>query len=254
MSILSWGPRAKKLAWTIVILFAGVIIFVFAAFFSTSDGNAAASPSASASDMTGEAMRLKYYFDTYNDMYAAMRLKELFTAGQITQNEYNGEYAATGDSISVEAAKEYKKVHKALNCLEKGLSKKDLAKDDVFLENEMKNGAAVISLFDTQDTRDRVERLVKVIGQWKASPDDAHTKAMEAGILSGDVTYGEIVFLHAYMRAACKDIPAINVDGRQYDLNGYMDGRAMGAGSGLSINDYFENASMELLLKNNAAG
>lgn len=251
MKTLLGGSEVKKFAASIIILIVGITIIIFAIYGTSSAGTPAApSPSASPADMSGEASWLRYYFDTYHDMYAALKLKDLYTSGEITQDLYGDKYAAAADSISSDDAKEYKKVHKALNGNDKKLSKKDLAKDEAFLEGKMESWPAVISIFDMQSVRDRAERIIKVIDQWKATPDDTSTKAMETALSDSGITNGEKVFLRCYIMATCSDIQQINVDGLKFDLDGYLAERVMG--SGLSVKDYFENASLGLILNGNA--
>jgi hypothetical protein len=185
---------------------------------------------------------MKYYYDTYGDIYAALSLREMFEAGQITQDEYKGAYAQAGDALGKADIKESHKLEGLLNCALTRLSEKDLLKDRLILTEAIKNSPMLISIFDTQQQRDEVEKAVGIIDEWTKTPDDTHTASMEAELQSDGLSCGARVYLYYYLSQASGNVRSVGADGKTYDIAYYLDNRLGG---------YLSGALSETLRQNN---
>lgn len=183
---------------------------------------------------------MKYYYDTYGDIYAVIALRDMFEAGQITQDDYSGAYAQAGDTLSRADIKEYRKLRDALNCTLTRFSEKDLLKCRAILMEAMKKSPVLISIFDTQQLRDAVENAVKITDEWALSPDDSHTANMEAELNSEELNCGARVYLYYYVAALSGSMQSVNADGETYDPAYYIEKRLGG---------YLNDALAELLVQ-----
>ncbi len=185
---------------------------------------------------------MQYYIDSYNDMHAALVLRQMFEAGEITQETYTGGYAAAGDALDVLHIHELHKAASVLNGRLSGLSQKSLLKFSLILSELMKTSPVMISIFSDQSQRDEVENAVKVIDTWALMPGDGNTKAMEDVLLSQRLSCGAKVYLYCYLTAASSRVESVMYNGEKYAPAYYIESR---------LDGWFTEALFELLLENN---
>lgn len=204
--------------------------------------SAVPSPTKSQQQIRQETLAMRHYYDAYGDIYATLVLREMFEAGEITQEDYSEIYTSAGDALSRTDINEYHKIRDVLNCRRSRLSQKDLLKCQVILMEKMKSRPVLISIFDLPEQREEVEKELQVIDEWAASPDDGNTGRLESELVSERLSCGARVYLYYYIRGKSGNIEAIELDGKEYDPVYYIDSR---------INKWFNDALSELLAQNN---
>jgi hypothetical protein len=227
---------------SITLLAALLAALLLTACTAETDAGASPYPTLSQQQIDEQETEMKYYYDTYGDVYAALTLRDMFEAGQITQQDYSGAYAQAGENLSRADIKEYHKLSDALNCLLTRLSEKDLLKDRLILTEAMKQSPVLISMFAAQQQRDAVEHAIKTIDDWAESPDDGRTKNMETELCSGGLSCGARVYLYYYIAGTSGGVQSISADGQTYEPAYYLDNR---------LGSYLTDALTELLLQNN---
>jgi hypothetical protein len=202
----------------------------------------APAPTMSQQQIEQRLAAMKYYYNTYGDIYAAVALRDMFEAGQITQEDYTGACGQTGDALRHADIKELHKLRDMLNCLLTRLSQKNLLKCRLILSEAMKECPVLISIFNSQQQRDEVENAVKTIDKWALSPDEQHTKDMETKLGSEAISCGARLYLYYYAAEASGQIQTVSADGEIYDPEYYIE---------VKIGGYLQNALDELLEQNN---
>lgn len=211
---------------------------------STDNAPVSAVPSSTRSQQQIELdnLEMRYYYDTYKDEYAALVLREMFEAGELTEEEYCGVYAAAGNALSSADIKEYHKISDILNCRLTHLSQKDLLKCRLIITEKIKSSPVMISLFDLPDQRDEVESAIKLINEWAGRPDNSNTKKLENELVSGSLSCGARVYLYYYVCGISSNIEAVEFEGEKYDPAYYIESR---------MSEWFSDALSELLKQNN---
>ncbi|MGE5495747.1 MAG: hypothetical protein ACM3S4_10640 [Burkholderiales bacterium] len=208
----------------------------------TSETYTAALPTMSQQQIERKLSAMKYYYDTYGDIYAAASLRDMFEAGLISSKDYSGVYAQAGDALSRAEIKELHKLKGALNCQLTRLSAKDMLKCRLILSEAVKMSPVLISMFDAQQQRDELEDALKVIDKWALSPDEQNTKVMETKLESEALSCGAKVYLYYYTAAASEGIDPVSADGETYDPKYYIEAKLGG---------YLKDALYEVFVENN---
>jgi hypothetical protein len=205
-------------------------------------------------DVRDEARQLQYYYDTYDDTYAALLLRQMYEAGDITADDYKGDMAARGDSFDDTAIAQYHQLSQLLNGRLETLTCEDFSINVSLLMADLYDYGVSISLFNNQQTRNRLERAIGAVNSWLNQPDENNTKTMEDMITRRDITPGEIVFLYYYMfNSAGRLSGPILVDGQTYDFYEYADARMIDQKSGLTLLTLQEEAAAKLRQMNRCA-
>ncbi len=225
-----------------VLIIAALAAFILPAACSGEAYTAAASPTMSQQQIEQKLSAMKYYYDTYGDIYAAASLRDMFEAGRISREDYSGAYAQAGDALSRADIKELHKLKDTLNCLLTRLSEKDMLKSRLILAETIKGSPVLISMFAAQQQRDELEDAVKVIDEWALSPNERNTKDMETKLESDTLSCGAKVYLYYYTAAASEDVVPVNADGEIYDPAYYIE---------VKLARYLKDALYEVLVENN---
>ncbi len=199
-----------------------------------------------------EIQQLRYYFDTYDDTYAAIRLRQMYEVGDITDDDYNGDIAARGDSFDDAAMSAYEELSLFMSGQLESLNCEDFSIHISLLMEDLYDYGVSISLFRDQETRDRFESAVLAVEAWLNQPDENNTKTMEDMIAA--ISPGEIVFLYYYIfNSAGRLSRPILVDGQSYDFFEYADTRIIDEETGMTLLMMQEDAAARLRQMNRCA-
>ncbi len=175
-----------------------------------------------------EYEKLIGYCRDYLDMSAADAIKDMFDEGKITSEQYEalwGMWPGMKDYGSDEWAElkdETGMMSDIINGRMSGLGEDDGEYFCGMMCTLPQQGAAYISLFDSQQKQDRIKAGVDLVSKWCSDPTEENMKSVEEAYYSEDLTPGEIMMLGYYIYYN-KDMPArIEVDGASKESLDYI--------------------------------
>jgi hypothetical protein len=146
-----------------------------------------------------EAEELAFYWENYNDESAALQLKAMYDAGEITDSVFCGDmvgFAATCSQLKADA---YRLAADAVNGRALGgVDGEEKWKAWGSLDAFLSFGRLPVSLFETKEQRARVLYGINVINTWYQDPNDENGETLEAMLTSEDLAPGEFLFLYKY--------------------------------------------------------
>ncbi|MFA5675871.1 MAG: hypothetical protein WDA65_05030 [Christensenellales bacterium] len=143
--------------------------------------------------------------ERYNDWSAALLVREMHSDGKITESQYL-------KLFSIEAFKDAKnyndgiwdKLKDQLNGVANVINgnSKDMDKDEFnnYLCTAARHRTVYITLFDSQEKRERVIRGISNIDEWFDEPTDDKFNAFTELYFSDGLTPGEVILLNCYLR------------------------------------------------------
>jgi hypothetical protein len=163
-------------------------------------------PSKAASQQTqGKYEKLIGYCRDYGDISAAVEIKDMYSGGEITKEQFSalfdifGDMESYGSSDWAQAEDEVRSLGDIINGRKSNLEEDE---GEYFYETMCvlpQHGAAYINLFDSQQKQDRVKAAIDLIKKWYADPTDENLKSFEEAYYSQDLTPGEIFMIGYYM-------------------------------------------------------
>ena len=176
-----------------------------------------------------EAEQLKYYYETYNDVYALFQIYDLIDEGEISEDILNGVDQEPWDQF-VRTTQGYYDEKYFMMEFEKVINGRaedyydEIMVDDAFsvFYSSIKNNSVYISAFDTQESRDRVENGIKTINNYFENPTEENLTLFEEMIFNEENLPGEIRVFDIYFEYAPNALGNITKNGKNYTISEYQ--------------------------------
>ncbi len=173
-----------------------------------------------------EYEKLKAYSENYGDEYAAFLIKKMYDQGKISEDmfydvdSYLIDSNDAGNWAFIEDV--YGQWCRILNGTSETLSPSTVDNTLGELQNMAWEGKTYISVFDSEEKRNRVENGIKIINEWCKTPTDETRIKMEDMFFSEGLTAGEIEVLMMWALTNPNYLENVTVDGNTYDRRDYF--------------------------------
>lgn len=186
---------------------------------------------------------LMSYCENYNDWSAAVLIKEMYNAGEISEKEFHKLAQISGfedtrdmsDEIWTQVQEHIRSISDIANGQLDGLNEAGM---DKFYQNlcmAAQHGTVYINALDTQDKKERIAQGIAYIDQWIREPNEDNFALVEDVIKNDALTSGEIMLVCCHMYYA---------SGEDNERTDYLDNQG--------VRDIMDVAYGDLLAQNNS--
>ena len=174
-----------------------------------------------------EAERLIHYWETYNDVYALFQVYDLIDEGKISDDILTGVDQEPWDQFPRPSEGYYyeKMAYMIVEMIYNGRAESynEPTLDNAFRFARYLNdqGIVMISTFDTQESRDRVENGIIIINNYFENPTEVNLKKFEEMYFNESNLPGEIIYYFEYFEYGPNALSNITRDGKTYKTSDY---------------------------------
>ncbi len=175
-----------------------------------------------------EYEKYKGYYEKYKDDFALLFIKNMVDEGKITPemlDSINGTLYTGTDEATWEMYREiYEEWSSILNGKQEEMYPEALDAVNNQLYEEAAQGIIHITLFDTEEKRQRVMNGIEKISEFYVNPTEGNREKMEDMYFSDDLTPGEIDMLFTWILANpnVDNVKTVTINGKEYTMGDYL--------------------------------